>query len=583
MWFLTYFFLHLIVYLLIRAEFLIWNWASLRSLTASEMLWAFLNGIRFDLSAMALTVGLCFLGLVWMTGRRQIQKTWILFFIFLNSIFYLINIVDIELFNFTARRFSSSSFFLVNEGGVLNLITPYLALALPSFSILFLYIFIAHRLIGKFDYKFSLKKKFIYAFLILSVSVLFARGGLQLKPLSFVDAKIFDNTYANNLVLNSSFTLIKSATQESLKRLHFFENKELLSYLNAQDVKPLPISAEGKKPNIVIVILEGFSKEYLALKNPEATPYFNQLRKEAVDFKSAYANGRRSIEGMAAILSGIPALMEEPFINSQFSANQIIGLGTLLKADNYHTSFFHGANKGSMHFDTFTKSVGIENHLSINEYPNKTDYDGTWGVFDEPFLQWTCQKLNKFPEPFLSTIFTLSSHQPYTVPAEYKDKFKDDRLSILKSVQYADYSLAQFMKCAEKQAWYQNTLFIFTADHTGPAINTNASFENYYQIPLVMFSPQTKLLKDLKSIDANQYAQHIDILPTILDILKIEYKNKNYLSRSLLRPGLKIIALYADRHYELVGDVKDQDKQLKAVQQYFSEGLYDNRLYYPVK
>lgn len=578
MWFLAYFLIHLSVYTLLRIEFLVWNWPSLKNLSVLEILWAFLNGLRFDLSALSVTVGLCFLGLIWLSEKQILKKIWFFLFIALNSVFYLINIVDIELFNFQAKRFSASTFYMMGEGKVVDFIYPYMKLASISFFILFCYIFLTNKFSQKFQEKFNLKKKIISSLIIIFASVIFARGGLQLKPLTFVDAKIFNNTYANNLILNSSFTILKSLTKNSLARTSYFENKELLTFLNKQDIKPL--GTENKKLNIVIILLEGFSKEYLGLKSPEVTPFFNQLRAEGIDFKKSYSNGRRSIEGVAAVLSGIPALMDEPFINSEFSANQIIGLGTILAANDYHTSFFHGTNKGSMHFDRFTKSVGIENHFSVDDFPDQRENDGSWGIFDEPYLQWTCEKLSQFKNPFFSTIFTLSSHQPFNLPQKYVDKFKDERLPILKTIQYVDYSLQHFMKCAEKQAWYNNTLFIFTADHTGPFLHEDASFESRYQVPLLFYGPK---LEWLKKIDTNQYAQHIDILPTILDILNIEYKNQNYLSRSLLRTGPKIIALYADRQYQLVGDVVDQDKQLKAIQQYFSEGLYDNRLYYPAK
>lgn len=580
MWFLAYFLLHLAFYTLIRAEFLIWNWASLKSLSGTEILWAFLNGLRFDLSALAVTVGLCFLGLLWLPGKSKLQKIWFLFFIVINFIFYVINTADVELFNFTAKRFSSSTLYLVGEGSFAQYIGPYLIPVLFSFCVLGCYAYIAYKFSRRYQYNFSLKNKVLLTFLFLLVSVVFSRGGLQLKPLSFVDAKLFNNTYGNNLVLNTTFTFLKSLGKSSLQRVSHFEKKEMLSLLNTQDIKPISFVSSDKKPNIVIVILESFSKEYLILQNPEATPYLNQLRQKAFDFKNAYANGGRSIEGIAAILSGIPALMEEPFINSEFSANQIIGLGSLLAAQNYHTSFFHAATNGSMHFDRFTKSVGIENYFGLNEYPDQKDHDGSWGIFDEPYLQWACKKLSEFQSPFFSTVFTLSSHQPYNLPDKYRDKFKDERSLILKAIRYTDFSLEQFMKCAEKETWYNNTLFIFTADHTGPFLNADSTFESRYQIPLVFFSPNKQ---GLKNIDTNQYAQHIDILPTILDILNIEYKNQNYLSRSLLRAGPKVIALYADRHYQLVGDIKNEDKQLKAIQQYFSEGLYDNRLYYPAK
>lgn len=577
MWFLAYFLLHLIVYSVIRLEFLIWNWASLRTLTPAEILWAFFNGLRFDLSVLAILVGLCFLGLLVLP--KILKKTWIWLFIILNAAFYLLNLGDAELFNFTAKRFAASSVFLFGEGSVGNLVFPYIPLATFSFVVVGVYIYLAHKISSKFTYNWNWKQRASLIFSVLILGVLFSRGGFQHKPLTFVDAKLFNNSYANNLVLNSTFTVVKSIGKKSLQQERYYDDQnEMLTLLNEQDLKLSAI--QPARLNVIIVILESFSKEYLALENPEAAPYFNQLRKRGVDFKKAYANGRRSIEGMAAILSGIPALMEEPFINSEFSANEIIGLGTLLGAKGYHTSFFHGAANGSMHFDRFSKSVGIEHYFGKNEYPNAKDNDGTWGIYDEPFLQWTCQQLSGFTAPFFSTIFTLSSHQPYNLPEAYKGKFQDERLPILKTIQYTDMSLQKFMECAEKQSWYKDTLFVFTADHTGPDLGAEPTFTTRYEVPLMFFTPAEI---NLSALDGNQWAQHIDVLPTLLDLLGISYKNKNYLARSLAQSGPKVIALYSDGHYELVGDVTDPERQLKAVRQYFSEGLYDNRLYYPSK
>lgn len=577
MWFLLYFSLHLIVYTLIRVEFLLWNRGALDTLSAGDVFWAFLNGIRFDLSALAVTVGFCFLGLIWMK-KTKIQRIWILIFIVINSIFFLINFADIELFNFTAKRFSASAFQLIGEGSVTNYITPYMGLFLLTVAVISTYAYLAFRLARNYSFLPGLQKKMVWSFVIVAVSVIFSRGGLQLKPLTFVDAKIFNHTYGNNLVLNSTFTVLKSLGKNSLQRTHYFETGEMLALLNTQEV--LPVQAQKQNLNIMVIILESFSSEYLGLRNPEVTPYLNKLRTQGSDFAKAYSNGRRSIEGIAAVLSGIPALMEEPFINSEFSANQIIGLGTVLAAQNYHTSFFHATANGSMHFDRFTKSVGIENYFGLNEYPDKNDNDGSWGIYDEPFLQWTCGKLTEFKPPFFSTVFTLSSHQPYKFPEKYHERFRDDRHPILKTIRYTDHALEQFMTCAAKKPWYENTVFIITADHTGPPLDENASFESRYKIPIILFSP---LKKNLIEVNTQQFAQHIDLMPTILDVLGVENKNHNYLARSLLRSGPKVIALYADGNYQLVGDIKNEEKQLKAIQQYFSEGLYDNRLYYPAR
>lgn len=578
MWFLSYFLLHLLVYSLLRLQFFIWNRSSFTDLSGADTAMAFFQGLRFDLSAVAATAGLCLLLLPWLLQNAFLRKFWLWFFVAINSILIIINAADTELFNFTAKRFTSSSFFLVHDAHVSNLVLPYLPLAFTSFLILAGYVITAGWMISRLKLQLILRNKFFVSFAVLICAVVFSRGGFQLKPITFVDAKIYNNTYANNLVLNSSFTLLKSASKSSLQKIGGFSENELLEQLNPQNIEPLV--TEFEKPNVLVLILESFSQEYTELKNPEATPFLNELRKKSADFKNSYANGRRSIEGIAAILSGIPALMEEPFINSEFSANQIIGLGSILNSNGYHTSFFHGADQGTMHFDSFVKSVGIQNHFSQQSYPQQSDYDGTWGIFDEPFLNWACEKYGTFKTPFFSTVFTLSSHQPYKLPRGFDGEFKDGRLEILKSIQYADFSLKNFFECAQKQSWYNNTIFILTADHTGPGLSSNADFLSRYKVPIVIFSPKKA---GLEKLDTDQFAQHIDLFPTILDLLKIEIKNRNYLARSLLRPGPKLIALYSDGQYQLTGNVKNPELQLKAVQQYFSEGMYDNRLYYPTK
>jgi len=582
MWILAYFLLHLLVYLGLRLQFLIWNWASLKNLSGSDILTAFLYGIRFDLSALSLPVGLFCLGWIWLNRVEGLRKVWLWIFTVLNSFFIILNYGDAELLNFTARRFTKSSFFLFKEAQASNIVTPYFGMFLIAIATVTLYSFLVLK-ISKMKMPFSSPaKKAGLSFGVLALAVILSRGGLQTKPLTFVDAKIFDQSYANNLVLNSTFTLMKSFGKPPVERIKYFDSEKMLSLLNQQDLpSTFALTQKRSKPlNVVYIFLESFSQEYTQLKDPEATPFFNSLRKKSTDFTNSYANGRRSIEGVAALLSGIPALMEEPFINSEFSANQVIGLGTLLTAANYHTSFFHGAQNGSMHFDQFMRSVGIQNYFGKNEYPNQGDDDGTWGIFDEPFLQWTCEKLTQFPQPFFTSIFTLTSHQPFKVPEKYQDRFKDERLPILRSVQYTDYALQKFIECAEKQTWYDNTLFILTADHTGPELKTDSSFESRFEVPLLFYSANPEILKGLQ---AQQFAQHIDVLPTLLETLQMPLKNKNYLARSLWQPGPKVIALYTDGRYELVGQVTDEKEQLKAIQQYFSEGLFDNRLYYPAK
>ncbi len=570
-----YFLLHFAIYVVFRLEFFIWNWPSLKVLSSTQILQAFMLGERFDMAALAATFGLFVLLLIWIERYKVLKIFLFLVFWATNIFLILANSGDIELVNFTGRRFSKASFFLLNDGHISNVITPYLGMALMTFALIILYSFASFHFYKKILIDISFAKKLMSTLCVLIVTVLFFRGGLQHKPFSAVESRIFPEAIANQLILNSTFTLVKSLDKSSLERLHFYDEKKMLGLLNQ------PAKANVKVPdfnnyNIVILILESFSKEYMQLKEPEFTPYLNQLANEGVLFNNSFANARRSIEGLGAILAGIPALMEEPFINSEFSTNEFIGLGHTLATKGYHTSFFHGAKNGSMHFDAFAKSVGLQNYFGANEYPNEKDNDGTWGIYDKPFLKWTCSQLSQFKEPFLSTVFTLSSHQPYKLPDN--EFHPEGPLPILKTIHYADSALRQFMACAKEKKWFKNTLFVFTADHTGPSLSPTATFKSKFQIPIIFYSQNAELLKGM---EANQPAQQIDILPTLLEALKIEPQKRSFLSKSLWQAGPKIIPLYSDGIYELVGDIFDREEQLKAVRQYFSEGLFDNRLYYP--
>ncbi len=135
---------------------------------------------------------------------------------------------------------------------------------------------------------------------------------------------------------------------------------------------------------------------------------------QGLTFTNAFANGKRSIEALPSILSSLPAIMDNAFVTSLYSSNPIESLAAILKNKGYQTSFFHGGKNGTMGFDNFTKLVGIDAYFGLNEYPNEEDYDGNWGIYDEPYLQYFCNQISLMKEPFFTSVFTLSSHHPYS-------------------------------------------------------------------------------------------------------------------------------------------------------------------------
>lgn len=349
------------------------------------------------------------------------------------------------------------------------------------------------------------------------------RGGIQLKPLNILSASQYGSAKQSALILNTPFTLIKSYGKNELAEIHFMPHSE------ADKIYPLIHSGSNQtinKKNICLIIFESLGKEYIGSlngkQNDSYTPFLDSLIQHSFVFENAYANAKKSIEGIPAIVASLPALMDDPYITSPYNSNQFTSIAGLLNDVGYNTMFFHGGTNGTMGFDNFSAMAGFKKYFGRKEYGNENDFDGSWGIFDESFLQYTCKKISEGSKPFFSTVFTLSSHHPYHIPEKYQGKFKKGNLNILESIGYADYSLKKFFESASKEDWYANTVFVITGDHTS---ESDAAFYKervgMYSVPVIFFDPSRnqKVLSD-KSV------QQIDILPTLMNY--IHYPEKYF-------------------------------------------------------
>jgi len=282
----------------------------------------------------------------------------------------------------------------------------------------------------------------------------------------------------------------------------------------------------GDKPfsreNVVIIILESFAREYIGSLNRDLeggsytgyTPFIDSLLTESLTFDVSLCNGRKSIDAMPSILASLPSL-ETPYIISHYANNSINGIASLLKEKGYYTTFFHGAPNGSMGFDSFAQMAGFDDYFGLDQYPDKDDFDGIWGVWDEPFFMFFADQLNSFREPFLASIFSVSSHHPFEVPEQYRDKFRKGPAPIVEVVGYTDYSLKRLFERMSAAPWFSNTLFVITADHTNESIHKEYQNDfGVYSIPIILYKPGSSM-KGMK----NRIAQQIDIMPTILSYL----------------------------------------------------------------
>lgn len=623
----------LLFYSLVRLLYLAWNWPLYQNQAASDLVLSFVYAIRFDLSAIAiLSIPAV---LIWVTTslfRKEGRSLSTAVFVVIQTLFLLLNLFDVEYVQFTGRRFTVSVWTLVAQaqGQFLATLSAYGGLLVIALTTATVYAWFLWRRASLTLPPLTHKLRPRWAvelFLIVMLGVL-ARGGLQKKPIGFAHAQVFVNPTMNHLMLNSSFSLLQSIKRQGLPREQFMPQEEMLKQLSTDGNNPnpaknsFPASLRPKAPqNVVILILESFSLEHMGKIHGDSgyTPFLDELAEKSLFFPNAFANARRSIEGMAAIIGGIPALMNEPFISSQFASNAFLGLGTLLGRQGYSTHFFHGGENGTMYFDDFARSAGFTRYYGTAEYPDHKDHDGSWGIWDEPFLYFMLDQLKIQKKPFLAGFFSLSSHNPFKVPPQYQGRFPKGSSEIHEVVGYTDESLRKFFDRAQNEPWYKDTLFVITADHTYKSVRPQ--YQNpigEYRVPLLFFHPQIQKWPDL---DRTEPVGHTDILPSILDFLGAEQNQTNLLGKSVFKKGDRFVPLYSEGFYWLVGrdyfltlDAKNETrlyetlphlvtssstdtsggkeiqnppvqekylKKLKAIRQYFSQGLWDNKLYYP--
>jgi phosphoglycerol transferase MdoB-like AlkP superfamily enzyme len=220
-----------------------------------------------------------------------------------------------------------------------------------------------------------------------------------------------------------------------------------------------------------------------------------------------------------------------------------------------------------MGFQAFMNIAGVDEYYGMDEYNNDADFDGLWGIWDEKFLEFYATKLNTFREPFFSSFFSVSSHHPFKVPTEHEGRFKGGPLVIHKCIEYTDYSLKKFFEKAAAMPWYENTLFVITADHTSSEMEFDETKTawGFYSVPIIFFSPDHSLQGVEQSI-----IQQIDILPTTLGYLGYDLPFVAFGRDAFKKDSEPFAFFYKDENYQLC-----QDSYLLQFNGKRSVALYD--------
>ena len=526
-----------VAYFVCRLAYGIENWSVLGgNFTSGNMGEVLKGGLMFDTSAIMYTNSLYMVLMLFPLHVKECrgwQKMAKCVFVVVNALAICINLADSVYFKYTGRRTTATIFSEFGNEGNLGSVIGVEFLNHWYLVLLALGLIVAlAKLYAMPSSVLKIKSMFKYYVVQLLALLLFLpmciggmRGGLTkaVRPITISNANQYvDRPEDAALVLNTPFSLIRTIGKNVFVIPNYME-EDRLNEVYSPVRQFVADSVATKKKNVVVMIVESFGSEYIgALNDYEGyTPFLDSLISKSLIWEHSFGNGRKSIDGMPSVLSSIPMFVE-PFFLTPASVNNVGGLARELVKDGYYSAFFHGAENGSMGFQAFSRATGFEDYFGRTEYnqdnrfQGDADFDGMWAIWDEPFLQYMALTMNEFREPFVSAVFTASSHHPYKIPEAYQEIYPEEGLVMHKCVRYTDHALKRFFETASKQPWFKNTLFVLTADHTNlsevPEYQTSLGG---FRVPIVFFDPSG----EMPTGQREGIAQQIDIMPTVLGYL----------------------------------------------------------------
>lgn len=525
------------------------------------------GGLVFDLSA-ALYINLIVLVLHLLPTPYKYHPRYLrvcnLTYWLCNIPAFIFNLGDTIYYRFTGKRTTLDVFAEFQNENPLNFLRffgDYWHLTLIGIALIALWLWLYHLAkpnTAPLYRAWGFYLSSVFALIASAVLAAFGiRGSLDLKdrPLTPNKAHFYIEKPAQRaMVLNTPFVMIRLVHKARMPEFRYFDNHEQIYSARQEHIAPSEWRGKFRGRNVVVIIWESLAKEWVGALNRHIpgykgfTPFLDSLMAESYVFERAYATGPQSIDAMPALYASLTRPIEA-FAHSHYSGNKLRALPAVLASEGYDTRFYHNATNGSMGFDAMARQLGFAGYRGRTEYGKDEDFDGTWGIFDEPFLQYVAGDISTLREPFFVSEFTTTSHSPYIIPKAYEARFPKGRHEQHHCMPYTDHALRQFFDTAKTKPWYNNTLFVIVADHAVPgdlAYYKNAN--GLFSIPMILYDPQGKL----RGWEAERVVGQADLYPTLLDLLGIQQTIISFGNNMLAKEGEHFAVCRIDGGYQFV-------------------------------
>lgn len=516
---------------------------------------AFVRGLWFD-NVIACYILLLPLVAVWITALFNYTAKWLfrsvaVYFILFYSLSFIIAAANIPYFEYFFKTINSSIYNWFGYGGTIAgmvfgessyyfpIFLGILSIVLFGWGVFFLASYFYRRsetTISRISWKSRLAILPLGAVCV-GLCLFGIRGRTGYNPIKVSQAYYCDDPFLNQLGVNPVFNLLTSTLDDNRKEnrtLHLMSEQEALkqvqNYLQRKgvaDISPIArkVEREGvpNRKNVVLIFMESMSANLMGSfgSDKKLTPYLDSLYRQSLSFERFYSSGIHTNHGIYSTLFSFPAIMKRNAMKGSVIP-VYSGLPTVLKDNGYCNLFFMTHESQYDNMNAFLRTNGFDEVYAQENYPSEKVVN-SFGVQDDFMYQYALPILNEKAdtgEPFFTVLLSISNHPPYVIPPYFHPHSEKLEEQI---VEYADWSIRQFMDAAEKQPWFDNTIFVFLGDH-GKMVGTPECEmpQSYNHIPLMIYG------KDIPPTVHNGFGGQIDVAPTLLGMLNMSYLQNNF-------------------------------------------------------
>ena len=518
---------------------------------------AFVKGVWFD-NVIACYISILPLVVMWVSLFFKRFPRWAFRFtsVFTSALYtiaFVVSAANVPYFQYFFTNINSSIFnwfgYAGTTGGmifgetayILPIICGILAIAFIWIANIKLSRWFASKAAKEEPLQYKMKPLIIYVaggLAVIGLCVFGIRGRTGYNPIKVSQAYYCQDAFLNQLGVSPTFNLLTSYMDDMRKEnrpIELLDDSEALKnmqqYLNREGIEgvsPLARKVEASdssmgKRNVVIVLMESMSARLMQSYGQEKTltPFLDSLYNQSRSYRNFYSSGIHTNHGITATLYSFPTVLNRNAMKGS-KIPRYVGLPDVLAKNGYRNMFFMSHESQYDNMNAFFRTNGFHEIYAQEDYPAE-EVVNSFGVPDAFLFKYALNKINekaKDKQPFFSVILTISNHPPYIIPDGFKSRTSEPEDQI---VEYADRAIADFMRQAKKEPWYNNTIFVFLGDH-GKIVGTPECEmpQSYNNVPLMIYG------EGVEPQIVTELASQVDVAPTLLSMLGIGYVQNNF-------------------------------------------------------